>query len=399
MLPVERVMDVALVVLLVAAIAASALAAWRLAAGPRRVLSPEREAMHQALHHASATLPHLRRGLTQASARHAAPHLRALTQAAAVAITDGRRVLALDGEGGADAGEERLLELSAQVADGRVHVEPRWRGSADDPPRRAAVAAPLIVEDAPAGALIAVYELSHRLGPEDPRVVSETAALVSAQVALSALAMHGERLAKAELQALRARISPHFIYNSLAAIASYIHTQPEQARELLTEFAEFTRYAFRGERTYVTLAEELHFVEKYLRLEQARFGDRLAIRVQVAPEVLQAVVPVLSLQPLVENAVRHGVEARTGRRLVEIVGVDQGLDAEIRVTDDGIGMVSEQAVAALRGETGGIGLHNVDQRLRATFGNDYGLEVSSEPGHGTTVTMTVPKFRAGVRAA
>ena len=82
----------------------------------------------------------------------------------------------------------------------------------------------------------------------------------------------------AELRALRAQISPHFIYNALAAIAGYIRTQPEEARELLTEFAEFTRYAFRGQRPYVTLADELHYVEKYLRLERARFGDRLHVR-------------------------------------------------------------------------------------------------------------------------
>ena len=111
----------------------------------------------------------------------------------------------------------------------------------------------------------------------------EVASLVSAQVELSALAAQEERLAQAELRALRAQISPHFIYNALAAVANSIHTRPEEARELLTEFAEFTRYAFRGNRSYVTLADELHYVEKYLRLEQARFGDRLDVRVSVAP--------------------------------------------------------------------------------------------------------------------
>ena len=144
------------------------------------------------------------------------------------------------------------------------------------------------------GRLAAFYGPERRLRPEDTRVVSEVASLVSAQVELSALAEQEERLAQAELRALRAQISPHFIYNALAAVANSIHTKPEEARELLTEFAEFTRYAFRGNRSYVTLADELHYVEKYLRLEQARFGDRLDVRVSVAPEVLTAVVPVLS---------------------------------------------------------------------------------------------------------
>jgi two-component system LytT family sensor kinase len=392
-------MAVVLGMLLGVVLAASVVAAWRLAVAPRRVLSPERETMRRALHHATATLPHLRRGLDAGSAGKAAAHLRVLTQAAAVAVTDGERVLALDGARGADTSQERLLELAGRVRDGRVYVEPRGRGVDAEGDERAAVVATLTVQERPVGALIALYEHGYRLGPEDGRVVQEAADLVAAQIELSAVATQEERLVKAELLALRARISPHFIYNSLAAIASYIHSSPEQARELLSEFAEFTRYAFRGERTYVTLADELHYVQKYLRIEQARFGERLGVRVQVAPEVLHVVVPVLSLQPLVENAVRHGVEARAGRRTVEILGIDRDVDVELRVSDDGAGMAGDQISAALRGAGEGTGLHNVDRRLRATFGEEYGLEIESEQGRGTTVIMTVPKFRAGVRAA
>jgi two-component system LytT family sensor kinase len=256
-----------------------------------------------------------------------------------------------------------------------------------------------MVQENSVGTLVAFYRDGGRLRPEDTRGVQEAAALVSAQVALAALAAQEERLAEAELRALRAQISPHFIYNALAAVASEIHADPEQARELLTEFAEFIRYAFRGDRPYVTLAEELRYVEKYLRLERARFGDRLDVRLEVAPEVLQAVLPALSLQPLVENAVRHGVEKSVGMRRVEIVATDLGRDAEVRVIDDGVGMDEEQARAALNGSSTGIGLSNVHGRLRGAFGDGYGLELESAPGAGTTVVMTIPKFRAGVRAA
>ena len=390
-------MEPALAVLLVLAITASAFGAWRLLSAPRRVLRPESEAMRSALHHATATLPHLRRGLDGPSARKAAPHLRALTQAAALAITGGESVLAVDGAGASSLSVGRLIELSRQVQDGRIHVEPK--GAAQPDIGGAAVVAPLIIQQRHVGALIALYERDRRLRPDDTRVVGEAAALVSAQVELSLVAAQEERLARAELHALRARISPHFIYNSLAAIASYIHSSPDAARTLLAEFADFTRYAFRGERTYVTIAEELHYVEKYLRLEQARFGDRLTVRVHVDPEVLHAVVPVLSLQPLVENAVKHGVEMRAGERTVEILAIDRDLDVEIRVVDDGMGMNEDEVAAALSGAHGGIGLCNVDRRLRTTFGEDYALEIQSEPAQGTTVVMVVPKFRAGVRAA
>jgi two-component system LytT family sensor kinase len=118
----------------------------------------------------------------------------------------------------------------------------------------------------------------------------------------------------------------------------------------------------------------------------------------VPPEVLHAAVPVLSVQPLVENAVRHGVERR-GRGRIEIVGRDIDADVELRVSDDGIGIEPGRARRILAGEGAGIGIANVQARLQATFGRDYGLEIESAPGRGTTVTMTLPKFRAGVRAA
>jgi len=222
---------------------------------------------------------------------------------------------------------------------------------------------------------------------------------VAAQIALAELETQGERLARAELLALRAQISPHFIYNALTAVANSIHEGPDEARELLSDFAEFIRYAFRAERPYVTLQDELYYVEKYLRLEEARFGDKLQIRVEVAPEVLPVVVPALSLQPLVENAIRHGIGGAGGQGRLTIVGTDRERNVELRVSDDGRGMAPEHATEALAGRGAGIGLSNVNGRLRATFGPEYGLEIESGPDRGTTVTMTVPKFRSGVRAA
>ncbi|MBE2318540.1 histidine kinase [Solirubrobacter sp. CPCC 204708] len=392
-------MDVLLGVLLGVVLSASVFAVSRLLA-PRRVLAPGEEGVRAALHAAAATLPHLRKGLTRESAGKAIGHLHALTQAAGVLIDDGETVLAADGL----PAETRHVSLkrdcpslgnaldwlpdSSRV---EVHSGPAPFGNT--------VVAPLMVGGERIGRLAAFYGPERRLRPEDTRVVSEVAALVSAQVELSVLAEQEERLAQAELRALRAQISPHFIYNALAAVANSIHTKPEEARELLTEFAEFTRYAFRGNRSYVTLADELHYVEKYLRLEQARFGDRLDVRVSVAPEVLTAVVPVLSMQPLVENAVRHGVEKAVGPCRVEILGADLDTDVELTVRDGGAGMDAEAADAALHGRAGGIGLANVHARLQSTFGPEYGLEVESTPGQGTVVKMLVPKFRAGVRAA
>jgi two-component system LytT family sensor kinase len=390
--------EVVLGVLVGWASAASLLAGARLLR-PARVISSEGHAMQSALHAATVMLPHLRRGLSVESASRAIPQLLTLTQARAGALPDRERILAWHGAG-ADHHErgQTLLELVAIGRDDRVHVESAI--SCEDPecPLGAAIVAPLVVGGARVGTLVAVFARARRLAPEDTRTVQEAASLVSAQIELSELEAQGERLARAELRALRAQISPHFIYNALAAVAAYIHSSPDEARELLTDFAEFTRYAFRGEDPYVTLADELTYVEKYLRLERARFGAGLEVRIEVAPEVLHVVVPVLSLQPLVENAVRHAVEHR-GYGRIEIIGRDIGADAELRVHDDGTGMGRARAQQVLAGEAGGIGVANVQARLQTSFGLDYGLEIDSQPGEGTTVTMTLPKFRAGVRAA
>jgi two-component system LytT family sensor kinase len=390
--------EIALGVVFGAVVAASLWAASRFIASPGRVLSEEGQAMRAALHAATATLPHLRRGLGQATAAKAVPHLRALTQGTALALADRETLLALDGPGAVRSLAGSPLEtLFEEGPDDRVHVDPRL-----ELPKLhlgGAVVAPLIVRGERVGSLAAFYARGRRIRPEETRVVGDAAELVSAQLELAAVEEQEERLARAELRALRAQISPHFVYNALAAVAGYIHSRPDEARELLTDFADFTRYAFRRERPYVTLADELHYVEKYLNLERARFGERLRVRLEVAPEILPAVVPVLSLQPLVENAVRHGIEGAGSSVTIDIVGHDLGTDALVRVRDDGAGMSEEAARGALAGLGGGVGLQNVHRRLESSFGPGYGLAIDSEIGEGTEVRLTVPKSHPGVRAA
>jgi two-component system LytT family sensor kinase len=221
---------------------------------------------------------------------------------------------------------------------------------------------------------------------------------VSGQLELAELDVARTSRMEAEVRALRAQISPHFVYNALTTIASFVRTDPDRARGLILEFADFTRHSLQRAGSYTTLEDELRSIERYLSLEQARFGDRLSVMLRIAPEVLGVSIPVLSLQPLVENAVRHGVERR-GEGRVEIIGRDIDADVELRVTDNGVGMDPARAASVLAGNGGGVGIANVQARLQTTFGPGYGLEIESDPDHGTTVTMTLPKFRAGVRAA
>jgi two-component system LytT family sensor kinase len=271
-----------------------------------------------------------------------------------------------------------------------------------DCPIRIAVVAPLVVAGEVVGSLASYGDgISSAL----VRATGEVARWVSAQLELSELDQSRARIAEAEVRALRAQISPHFVYNSLTAIASFVRTDPEQARELLLEFAEFTRYSFRRHGEFTTLAEELRSIDRYLVLERARFGDRLGVTLRVAPEVLPVVLPFLCLQPLVENAVRHGLEGREGVGHVTITAEDAGNDAVICIEDDGVGMDPEKlrlvlahgSVGDPADASGGIGIGNVDERLRRSFGPEYGLVVETGVDAGTRVTVRLPKYAEGVR--
>jgi two-component system, LytTR family, sensor kinase len=387
-------MNFALGVLLGIGLAFVAPALWRGIRAPRVADTPADAGKQSALHAATSTLPHLRSGLSGRSAERAVPYLRALTGAAAIALADTRAVLAIDGEGREQVRPGDLLSrLLERTPDHRAHVVPRLISSDPACPLRSAVLAPLTVQGRRVGTLIVFYKSVGRPRHAEVKVVQEAASLVSAQIELSIVSEQEERLAQAELRALRAQISPHFIYNALAAVAGDIHARPDEARELLTDFAEFTRYLFRDGRSYVTLGEEIDHVERYLRLEQARFRDSLHVTVDVPANARTAVVPAMSVQPLVENAIRHGVERRAGTGRVAICAAIHGGDVELRVSDDGVGIEPERVPAVLAGAGGGIGISNVDARLRATFGERYALRIESALGAGTTAVMTVPNLR------
>lgn len=265
--------------------------------------------------------------------------------------------------------------------------------------------APLTGSDGHAvGVLVAIAD--DQPAPGLVQATLETAHWASAQLALAELDSSRERLARAEVRALRAQISPHFIYNALTAIGSFVRTDPERARELILEFAEFTRYSFRAHGEFTTLAEELRSIDRYLTIERARFGDRLQVRLEIAPEVLPVTVPFLCLQPLVENAVRHGLSRKPGLGMVSIEARDAGAECHITVEDDGVGMdpavlaagIAEAARDSADDAGQHVGLSNVDERLRSAFGDAFGLVVETGLGSGTKVSMRVPKFHRHVRA-
>ncbi|MFD3609086.1 sensor histidine kinase [Streptomyces atroolivaceus] len=371
--------------------------------------TPVEHATFETLHTASLAAPPLRAGLTEESARRSARGLRSLLGTDALCLTDRDRVLVWDGEGdhhGADVMRD-VQELLASGRDTAFHSD---CGDLDCP-LRWAVAVPLTVDHRVLGTLVAY---APRESAVLARAAGEVARWVCVQLELAELDRSRTQLIEAEIKALRAQISPHFIFNSLAAIASFVRTDPERARELLLEFADFTRYSFRRHGEFTTLADELHSIDQYLALVRARFGERLSVTLQVAPEVLPVSLPFLCLQPLVENAVKHGLEGAAGPRpydsvragndpiRITISALDAGAEAEVVIEDDGTGMEPERLRQILRGEGGtstGIGLVNVDERLRQVYGDDYGLVIETGVGAGMKITLRLPKYRAGVHGS
>lgn len=341
-----------------------------------------------------------RRGLTREAAAEVARMLREAVGADAVALVGRAQVLAFVGAGEDHhlAGQPVTTEFTKRVLQtGRVevaHTREEIGCPQPDCPLTAALVVPLRVRGM-VPAAIKFYRTDGRPFPAD---VVEGAALVGdllgAQLELALLDAEVERLTREELRALRAEISPHFVFNTLHSVAAVVGRDPERARRLLTDFAEFLRHALRSHGEFCTLEEELWYVEQYLAIERARLGPRLRSHVDVPADLLDQLVPVLTLQPLVENAVVHGVEPKTGVGTVQVRAWAQGEDLLLAVEDDGVGIpqgrlqvITERGV----GSGLGIGLFNVQRRLRAIYGEAADLRVESEEGRGTRVTVRLPR--------
>jgi two-component system, LytTR family, sensor kinase len=385
-----------ILVVAVAAALSGAVAFWTRAS--RLIGTPRQHATYETLHTASIAVSALRGGLNAASAASAAPALRRLLGTPAVAIADSRSLLAYDGSDRHRDALARCLHEVVSLGRSRQLTAADLECNHSDCPVFAGVAVPIAVDGCVVGAIAG---LAASVAADLVRAAGEVARFVSTHLALTELDASRTRTVQAQLNFLRAQISPHFVYNALTAIESFVRSDPDRARDLLLGFAEFTRSSFREHSQYVTLAEELHLVESYLELERARFGDRLAVVLRVAPETLPVRVPSLVLQPLVENAIRHGLERRSGSSLLQIVAADAGHEAIVTVEDDGAGADPQQLhdILAGRRPSESVGLRNVDERLRATFGSDHGLRIETGVGAGTKVTMHLPKYSAAVSTA
>ena len=198
------------------------------------------------------------------------------------------------------------------------------------------------------------------------------------------------RLAQAQLDALRMQLQPHFLFNTLNSISVLMAEDVKAARRMLTRLSDLLRKSLENEGAHeVSLRDELEFLESYLEIEQTRFQDRLTIRMNVDPAALDARVPNLILQPLVENAIRHGIAPRAAAGTIEIRAGRQNGMIELQVSDNGAGLGGASVESLMKG----IGLSNTQARLEQLYGARASFELRERDEGGLTVTIAIP-FRS-----
>ena len=351
------------------------------------------EKMRLAMGIVDQSLPHLRKGLySTADMEATADIIYQSTSCAAVMIPDAQKILAMKGENWYDVlRDEAVLKPIL----GSIHDrKPTTFSYAEktDPlyhilKNHIIVAAPLIEMDKPVGSLTMMVKKHWHTSQSNLDFASELARLFSTQLELSDLDYQKQLRRKAEFKALQSQVNPHFLYNALNTISCVCRENPDRARELILTLSSYYRQALENDQYMLSLHTELYHVASYLELEQARFEEKLVVELDVEDD-LNCKVPSFILQPLVENAVRHGGD-RTGARHVSISAHSVEGMAEIAVADRGQGIPREVVLGLYTGQGKGVGLSNVHKRLKSIYGEDNGLKIETSEA-GSRVWFRIP---------
>jgi len=346
----------------------------------------------QALKVAERTLGILVRGFSPSTAEQIAAIIREETGVGAVAITDREKILAFSGmaadhhpPGGPITSEitrEAIRNNKVVYADG-VNT-PYHCTLSPDCPLGSSLVVPLRIDNEVVGT-IKLYEPKHKLFLNLNRTLGEgIASLLSDQLLRARYEEQKNLLIKSELKLLQAQVNPHFLFNALNTISAIIRKDADRARELLLHLSNFFRKNLKRSGDLATLAEELDHVNSYLKIEMARFEDRLTIERDIDPQLLNLKIPTFTLQPIIENAVKHGISTMLEPGVVRLRAQRRNGQVVVEI-EDNAGTYCERI------KRGGLGMKIVNQRIKNLCGQEFGTQVACEPNQSTRITIVLPE--------
>lgn len=352
---------------------------------------------------ANKTLTFLRQGLNPVSAAQTVKIIsNNVENLAAVAITSRDRILAFEGMGkdhhqpGSSIGIITASTRQVLATGTYMVVQERSGIGCANPgcPLASKVVVPITYRSEVVGALVLYKDAENGISPFEVELAIGLGQLVSTQIEVSRGELEAELRARAEIRALQAQINPHFLFNAINTIVYYCRKRPETARELLLHLGEFYRNNISDMEDLVDLETEIRHVDSYVRIEMARFYGKLKVVYDIASGCT-CLLPPLILQPLVENAIRHGIYPKKQGGTVKVSACWDADKVLLTVEDDGVGMDPVVARRALENDPTrkSIGLGNVNGRLRILYGEGGGLKIDSAPDRGTRVTITIPGER------
>ncbi|KEZ53319.1 MULTISPECIES: sensor histidine kinase [Metabacillus] len=350
---------------------------------------------------ANQTLSHLRSGMNTTSAREVCEILHREIKTSAVAMTNKTEILAHTGLGNDHHTANSPIQTQMTkdvIQQGKLVVaeERAIHCIHKDCPLGAAVIAPLKQRGETIGTLKFYFQSKKEITDVNMELISGLSSLLGNQLELAEAEKAYQFAKEAEIKALQAQISPHFLFNSLNTIVSLIRIDPSKARKLLISLSHFLRSNLNATTvTMTTLEQELEHIKAYLAIEETRFVDKLTVLYEIDEAALMVRLPPLSLQPIVENAVKHGIKEKEKDCLIKLSVQREQDGTHVSVIDNGNGIASNRlgklGKEAVHSESGtGLGLYNVNRRLSMVFGQGSALNVKSSPGAGTEIQFFIP---------
>ncbi len=349
----------------------------------------------------------LSEGLTEESALYIAQIVKEISAVAAVAITDTEKVLAFIGEGCENHPVGKPIVTSATktaIKQGESMIVSSKEGfncldKKCQCPLESAIIMPIIKRGEVVGTLKLYETVDGGLPDYINRLAAGLAQIISTQLEMVDLERQAQLTTEAQLDALQAQVNPHFLFNALNTVNMYILKDPEYARFLLVRLSTLLRYLLGNSGRFISLREEIKYIDNYVVIEEARFIGKIRVLFDIDPAAKDCNIPVFTIQPLVNNAILHGVLPMEGSGVVKISAHRVADEVIIAVDDNGVGISEEDIVKIYEPRYGtgcGVGISNVNERLKILYGTDYGLRIENLEPQGTKAWFKVPYTQATV---